>query len=129
MILDTSFFIDVMEHKETAVRKLHELIDNNEPQIITTPTIFELWSGISRSKQPVEEKKKILFVLAHQTIYSLDQASAEVAGEIDGTLAQQGQTIDPEDCMIAGIAKLNNQPILTNDKHFERIKDIIIERY
>lgn len=129
MIFDTSFFIDVMDKKESAVEKLRELIDRNEPQIITTPTIFELWSGVTRSKKPTAEKIKILNILRSQTIYLLDETSAEIAGEIDGTLAKEERTIDPEDCMIAGIAKTKNQTILTNDKHFDRIKGITIERY
>ena len=129
MILDTNFIIDLMDGKESAVKRLNELLEKNEPQLIGTPTVFELWSGIAHSQKPTEEKAKILQVLTAQAVVPLDQPSAEVAGEIDGRLAREGKTIDPEDCMLAGIAKIRNQRILSNDKHFERIKEVVVEKY
>jgi len=129
MILDTSFIIDLMDNNEQAIAKLNELLARNEPQLVASPSIFELWSGITQSNKPDKEKTKVLAVLACQAILSLDQHSAEMAGEIDGRLVKEGQIIDPEDCMIAGIAKIKNQSILTNDKHFDRINDVKTERY
>ena len=130
MILDTSFIIDLMDNNEQAIAKLNELLARNEPQLVASPSIFELWSGITQSNKPDKEKTKVLAVLACQAILSLDQHSAEMAGEIDGRLVKEGQIIDPEDCMIAGIAKKNNETILTrNVKHFSKIKGIKIETY
>ncbi len=38
--------------------------------------------------------------------------------------------IDPEDAMIAGIALINNESVLTkNVEHFSRIRDLKIETY
>lgn len=38
--------------------------------------------------------------------------------------------IDPEDAMIAGIALINNETVLTkNVEHFSRIRDLKIETY
>ena len=129
MILDTSFLIDIMDKEPRAVSKLHQLLARNEPQIITTVTLFEIWSGMSRSSKPEKEKTKILSVISSQTIWSLDQEGAQSGGEIDGTLAIQGRPIDPEDCMIAGMAKSRNQAVLSNDLHFERIKGLLVEHY
>ncbi len=129
MILDTSFIIDLMDYKETAINKLNELLRRSEPQLVTTPTIFELFSGIAQSDKPDKEKEKVMTVLSCQTILPLEQSGAEAAGEIDGRLVKEGHTIDPEDCMIAGIAKVRNQVILTNDEHFQRIKEVRVERY
>ncbi len=38
--------------------------------------------------------------------------------------------IDPEDTLIAGIALINNETVLTkNVEHFSRIRDLKIETY
>ena len=68
-------------------------------------------------------------VLAEQTILPLDDESAHIAGMIDGELVKKGQSIGPEDCMIAGIAITKKQTVLSNDSDFKRIKNLEIETY
>ncbi|HLC22308.1 MAG TPA: PIN domain-containing protein [Candidatus Nanoarchaeia archaeon] len=98
-------------------------------KFVTVISLFELESGIAQSQNPDREKKKIINALKNQTVIVLDEKSASLAGEIDDFLYKEGAPIDPEDCMIAGIAKHYNQPILTRDKHFQRIKDVKVETY
>ncbi|MEK6899912.1 MAG: type II toxin-antitoxin system VapC family toxin [Nanoarchaeota archaeon] len=130
MIVDTSFVIDLMDGSNEAGEKLRQLLKDKENIFITTVTIFELWSGITRCKKPEQEKKKVLEILDSQLILELNQESAEEGGKIDGVLSGEGSPIDPEDCMIAGIAKHHQQPILTrNVKHFSRIKGLVVESY
>lgn len=127
MILDTTFIIDLIKADINAVNKFKEL---KEKRLVTTPTIFELWSGIVQSNKPEQEKRKILEILDSQLILNLDRKSAEEAGKISGSLVKEGKTIDSEDSMIAGIAKVYNEKILTrNIEHFSRIKEIEIETY
>lgn len=130
MILDSSFIIDLMEGLPEAVEKLRRLNQLKENCFITSITIFELWSGIAQSDKPEQEKRKVLDILESQLILNFDKPSAEEAGKIDGMLTKQGMTIDPEDSMIAGIAKMYNKAILTrNVKHFQRVQGIQIETY
>ena len=130
MIFDTTFIIDVMHNDGKAIVKLHELINKNEPQLVTSLTIFELFSGIERSKKPIEEKNKIVKILKGQLILHLDNDSAEKAGEIDGSLIKEGKMIDPIDSLIAGITIIKKDKILTrNIKDFSKIKGIEIETY
>jgi len=129
MIFDTSFVVDLMDRQPDAVNKFWA-IQGKENIFVTTPTIFELWSGIARSSRPEQEKKKVLEVLGSQLILELDEKSAEEGGRIDGLLVREGLRIDPEDCMIAGIAKHYQQKVLTrNVKHFNRIKGLSVESY
>jgi len=130
MILDTSFVIDLMDGLPEAIEKLKQLNHLKENCFITTPTIFELWSGIVQSDKPEQEKRKVLDILESQLILNFDNLSAEEAGKIDGTLLKEGFSIDPEDSMIAGVAKFHNEVILTrNIKHFSRIYGLKIESY
>ncbi len=130
MILDTDFVIDLMESKPEAVAKMEQLHNQQELIFVTTPTIFELWTGVAYGSQPEKEKQKIKLIIENQRILDFTTASAEEAGIINGTLQKEGQIIDPEDCFIAGIALRYNQPLLTrNIKHFQRIKGLKVETY
>ncbi len=130
MILDTSFMIDLLRGKKSAVSKIKELEANSIATGITTPSIFELFVGISVTRRPVAEKNKIMDILKSWGIFALDADSAGIAGKIHGELIKNGEIIDPEDSMIAGIAIHNNEPLLTkNVKHFQRIPGLKIEEY
>lgn len=130
MLADTSFIIDLMDKDEGALQKMQLLTSKCEPLILTTITIFELFSGITQSKKPIDEKRKVLEVTTNQIILPFDTASAEKAGEIDGSLIAAGKMMDEADSMIAGIALLNGETVLTrNVKDFERISGLKIETY
>ncbi len=130
MIGDTTFIIDLIDGLPAAVEKLRLLQEQRKPLFVTTPTIFELWTGVTLSDRPEREKAKAKQVLESQFILDLNQKSAEEAGVINGTLISEGQRIDPEDCLIAGIAKHHGETILTrNTKNFERIKGVNVEGY
>lgn len=130
MIFDTSFIIDLMDRNGNALLKLNDIIKRGDSQLVTSLTIFELFSGLVRSKRPVDEKNKILKVLEGQTILVLDKESAEKAGEIDGHLISEGKCIGAVDCMIAGITLTKKEKLVTKDiKDFSRIKGLELETY
>ena len=129
MILETSFIIDFLRSEPDAASKIKELRDNNIPIKITTPSIFELWSGIISLEHSEKRTKNVAMFVQGQIILQLDAASAEEAGKIDGKLIKIGKEIEPEDCMIAGIAVAKNEAVLTRDQHFDRIEGLKIEKY
>lgn len=130
MILDTTFIIDLMDGLPEALKKYYELQEKKEKIIVTSITTFELWSGIGRCTHPESEKRKVKAVLESQFLISLDSECAQKAGLIDGTLRKEGQQIEIQDNLIAGIALHHNEPLLTrNTKHFQRIKGLKIETY
>ena len=130
MIVDTTFLIDIMEKLPEAEEILNKLSKNGEPLLVTSLSIFELYTGIIRSQNPIKEKNKILKALQDQVILSLDEKSAEKAGEIDGISIKEGNMLGIIDCMIAGIAFIKNEKVLTiNIKDFSKIRGLKIETY
>ncbi len=130
MILDTTFLIDFMEGLPEAMQKIETLQSENETIYVTAPSVFELWTGLAQCQRPVSEEQKIRRVVDSQLFLDLDKSSAEEAGLMNGNLSKAGMPIDPEDCMIAGIAKHYDETILTrNIKHFRRIVGVKIEEY
>ncbi len=130
MLLDTSFVIDLLRGRESAVERIKSLETEAIATNISTPSIFELFVGITLSKKPASEKKRIMDAIASWGTFPLDMKSAQIAGRVQGQLIGEGNMIDPEDAMIAGIAINNGETILTrNVKHFQRIPEVIVETY
>lgn len=128
VIVDTTFLIDLLRNVPSTVSRLKELEKQNEPIITTTITVFEVWKGTDA--EDAQKVNRILEMLNSIRVLPLDFKSAVEAGSIDRELSRKGISIDPEDSMIAGIAKVNNDSILTrNTKHFERIEGLSIEGY
>ena len=128
MIIDTCFLIDILRNNKVAVQKLEELIADKESVYITSLTIYELFRGIKKDNEL--QRNKIKAILHGQILLSFDPIAAELAGELDIDLQQQGEQIEPIDCMIAAIALLHKEKILTkNIDHFNRIKGLQVEGY
>ena len=119
-----------MAEDPAAVKKARTLEDAGTSIIIGTPTVFELFVGVAMSRKPEEEKSRIITTLSSLSQLSLDFPSASAGGLIYGEKMKAGRTIDPEDAMIAGIAKVNAEKILTkNIKHFSDIEGVTLENY
>lgn len=130
MIADTSFIIDLMRKNAAAQDKLNEIEKNSESQYTTSPTVFELSTGIALSNWPEKEKNKVEELLSQFSVIHFSENHAFVSGRILGTLYKQGNPIDPVDAQIAGIAIVEEEKIITrNAKHFERIHGVRFELY
>lgn len=130
MILDTTFLIDIMQHREQAVVKLQTLLEAGEIISIAAPSVFELFVGVAQCNNPEKELERVHQVLEDQTVWSLDAHAAEEAGRIQGQLASAGNQLEAVDALIAGIALQHAEPILTrNLKDFSRIRGLRVESY
>ena len=130
MILDTSFLIDLLRGKDNNVK---DRIDRLDKEFlikgVTSISIMELWRGALQSTNE-KEKKEINELLKSLLTFNLDENAAKEAAEIESELIKDGDIIDLEDIMIAGISKARNEVLLTrNVKHFKRIKGIKFEEY
>jgi predicted nucleic acid-binding protein len=130
LLADTTFVIDIMKHNADAIQTAKELSDASIAILVGTPTIFELYVGVGLSVRSSEEKEKVLGVLKSLPHLPLDAASATKAGTIYAQRIREGNKIDPEDAMLAGIALQNNEPLLTRNKRdFTGISDLKLKFY
>ncbi len=129
MIMDTSVLIDLLRGHQPIILKLQALQQRNVPLFLTSISVFELWQGT----EDIHHKKKsqqLQHLLESLGVFTFDIPAAKEAGIIHAALKEEGQMIDPEDSMIAGIARIHNETLLTrNAKHFERIQQVKIESY
>ncbi|MEK6922040.1 MAG: PIN domain-containing protein [Nanoarchaeota archaeon] len=131
MILDSSFLIDLLCGKEESVKQKARSLDQRfVVKAITSISVMELWRGVLKKGASEEEKRKVKEIISSYLLYSFDEKAAQHAAEIESELSKNGEIIDLEDIMIAGIAQSKKESILTrNQKHFQRIKDLEIETY
>ncbi len=130
MIADTSFLIDMMAKDSGAVRKARELEAEGTSIMIGSPSVFELFAGVALSRKAEEEKSKIMTVLSSLPQLALDFPSASAAGLIYGEKIRVGRDIDPEDAMLAGMARVKAEKVLTrNVKHLSGIEGVSVETY
>ena len=129
MILDTNVIIDLLRGERNIINKIRDLEKKNITILLTSISVFEIWQGLN-DMVDLKKLEKIQFLLDSICTFYFDTSTAKEAGHIYALLRRNGQIIDPEDSMIAGIAKFHREPILTkNTKHFERINGLKIETY
>ena len=127
--LETSFLIDLLRGK-TAVNELKDELDRTEARLaIAAPSIMELWVGSYAVKRTKAEQDKILELIESLELLPLDGRSAREAGEIEASLSAKGIEIQTEDVMIAGIARINGEKLVTRDIDYVRIPGLKILKY
>ena len=126
--LDTSFLVDFLKGKVN-FSELTDELERGGVAFIPAPALMELWLGALLSKVPEEEKERIRTTLAYFPILPLDEETAKESAEIESELLKKGQIIQTEDIMIAGIARKNNESLLTRDSDFTRISGLKVLTY
>jgi predicted nucleic acid-binding protein len=130
LIADTSFLIDLMMKESGAVAKAREIEGKGSTISVASPSVFELYVGVALSRKPEDEKARIMDLIGSLPQLPLDFESARAAGAIYGGRIREGVKIDPEDAMIAGIAKVRNEYVITrNARHFSGIGGVKVEIY
>lgn len=129
VLLDTTFFIDLMNGDEGAISKARELEANLVQQRLSSMTLFELYYGIERSNQSEAEREQVETVLSSKPVHPADTAVMRKAGRLSGRLVNEGNAVDDGDVIIAATAAVVEEPVLTrNLTDFERL-GIEVETY
>ena len=97
--------------------------------MIGSPSVFELFAGVALSPNADDEKSKMA-VLSSLPQLALDFPSARAAGLIYGEKMKVGRDIDPEDMMLAGMARVRAEKVLTRSvKQFSAVDGVTVETY
>jgi predicted nucleic acid-binding protein len=130
VILDTTVLVDLLRRDDHALEKVSDLEEGGRLLWVPSPSVFELFEGIERADRPRTERTEIENVLDSYTILSFETVHARQAGRISGQLVRRGEMLDPIDVQIAGLALVEDHPVLTgNVKDFERVPDLDVVTY
>lgn len=134
IILDSTACIDYLEGNEDLKKLLDSLIDIIG---ITTISVYEIFIGLEKTKRKRSESryndlmKNWNNLISNMQILSLGIKEAMRSAEIFDQLSSEGQLIEDNDILIAGIMRSYsiNKIVTRNSRHFNRIKDIEVITY
>ncbi len=120
MIADTTFLVDC--HNEQSVRKAGPasrfLHSHREQQLITTAiSAGEFATGF-------DDLGDARVFLSRWRILNLQPEVAYAAAQVDRELMDVGGRLGENDTWIAGFAHYFSQPLISNDKAFDRVRSL-----
>lgn len=130
MILDTSFFIDLIDGDDGAVERARMLETDGVVQRVPAQVVYELYVGVGYTETPDEEVRRLEGVLAPRPVAKTTEAIAARAGRLDGQLRRDGVRIAVSDLIIGATGLAYNEPIVTRDaQDFERLPGVEVASY
>jgi len=95
---------------------------------VSTVSLYELYSGIARCRQPAIEQVKVDRLIQPMSLIPFDEEAAKRTADIRWLLEQTGQMIGPYDLMLAGQALALGMILVThNTKEFQRVPGLMLE--
>jgi tRNA(fMet)-specific endonuclease VapC len=119
-LLDTSIVVEYFRGN----LKIADTLEGAQTLLVPSIVAGELCYGALRSEQFEKRWQQLLMFLQTVTILSVDRETAFHYGHIRSALAQTGTPIPENDIWIATLAIQHQLPLVTRDKHFERIPSI-----
>lgn len=104
-------------------------IDKADAIYIPIIVIGELYYGASFSVQIQKNTENIKRVTQRYPVLSIDEETTISYGNIKANLRKKGKPIPENDIWIAAIALTHHIPLVTRDKHFTEIEDILLEEW
>ena len=118
--LDTNIIVPFLNGERSITAKVNALDLIHLPVIV----LGELYYGAIKSIHKQKNLEKIGTLVQRCALYSIDEKTTQIYGEIKAMLSKQGTPIPENDIWIAGLAKEFDLPIVTRDKHFKHIPSI-----
>ena len=97
---------------------------------ISTIVIFELYTGVEKSVQPIKERTKVETLIQNYPDLPFDTAAAMEAAWVRALLEGQGRPIGPYDTLLAGQALARALVLVSaNVKEFSRVPGLTVENW
>jgi predicted nucleic acid-binding protein len=121
VLVDTSIFVDFLRPGDFAEEHLFAELIQEDRVVYCGMIEAELRYGL----KPGEERK-VLGLLDGFHFLKTDDGDFVEGGRIGNALRRQGITVPLHDCIIAAVARRNDVPLLTSDRHYEVIPGIAL---
>ncbi len=121
LLLDTNAVIAIFANDRSALELLKQYAACFLPCIV----LGELHFGANHSSKPVEIGKRIAGFASSIAVLECDVLTAEHYGRIKNELRVAGNPIPENDIWIASIAAQNDLPLMSNDRHFDKVRGLV----
>ena len=119
-LLDTDTVIYSMKGKDAVQKNL--LLHFNDPIMLSTVTLMELYYGAHKSQKVTSNIAKIKSLEQSLEIIHIGTESAEIFGMLKAQLEVNSTRLDDFDLILASCALSRNLTLVTNNlNHFRRI--------
>ncbi|MDY6823640.1 MAG: type II toxin-antitoxin system VapC family toxin [Thermodesulfobacteriota bacterium] len=127
-LIDTNIIIYSLKGHESVNEQLRNHL--NDPIVIGTVTLMELYYGAYKSQKVESNLAKVKAIENAFTVIPVDQGVVEIFGLLKAGLEKNGTPLDDFDLILAAVALSNNFILVTNnEKHFQRIEGLAIENW
>ena len=127
LILDSSVII-AAERKRQTVEELLTFVGQTFGEVeiaISAVTLAELVHRVARANTPEIRESRRAFIdelKKHVPVHSINDSTAEIAGQLSGEQAAKGITLPADDLLIGASATEQGYAVATlNTRHFEKI--------
>ncbi|MBF0606074.1 MAG: type II toxin-antitoxin system VapC family toxin [Magnetococcales bacterium] len=119
-LLDTNIIIDIFKNNPDICKSLTDIKEVFVPSIV----IGELYFGAYKSTKIQENVKRIDDFVLENKVLSCDVKTALTYGNLKKYLKDKGHPIPENDIWIAAIAQQYGLTLISNDAHFDNIKNL-----
>ena len=124
-LLDTNIVIALFARESVAYQQLAKADEAFVPSIV----IGELYFGAYKSGRINENIARIEEFASSNTILEVDSLTAREYGRIKSSLRAKGKPIPENDIWIAATAIQYGLTLVTRDKHFEEVGQLVVEAW
>ena len=126
VLLDTNTCIAVMRGHERAVLRMSALAPGD--CAVSVISVYELFTGIEKCREPERERAKVLRLLSAVRILSFGESAAQRSAQVRADLEKIGKTSGPYDLLLAGHALSLGVRVATNNVgEFTRVSGLVVE--
>jgi len=120
VILDTNALSAIGDDEPKAVRIF------NQAESIELPVIVlgEYRFGIAQSRRRKEYEKWLEELIAAVRVLPVDQETSAHYARIRAELRKAGKPIPSNDIWIAALCRQHRLPVMSQDKHFDSVRDL-----
>lgn len=120
MILDTNAVSAVADNELAAVRIFSQAETIELPVIV----LGEYRFGITHSRRRDEYENWLEKLVAATRVLPVDQDTARHYAQIRSELKKTGRPIPSNDLWIAALCRQHRLPLMSQDKHFEEVRNL-----
>jgi tRNA(fMet)-specific endonuclease VapC len=130
-LLDTNHASRLMSLDEKLLSQIrHIQATPNHSQFGVSVTVLgELYFAVYASQNRTHNLYRLTQMLNSLVVYEFDATAAELFGRIQAEQKAKGRPIPPMDAQIASVAQRYHLTVLTADKHFSYIDNLLVENW
>ena len=124
MILDTDILIALLKGETDANEAMQGLEEKSDRVATTIITAYELLKGAYLSSKPKDNLAEVQKLLSNIEVLDLTLQACEEASIIYRDVKRAGCLTGEFDVLIAAIARIYGEAIMTRDQHFGSFKSV-----